>query len=571
MGERGDHGFEVAPTRIGGSDGPGRSGRRRLTPIILVVILAVAIPTVAWVGPHIEWRPEVDLSFLRPTPTPVPTPTPRPTQPPTPAPATPLPAITIGVGPHPTEPFPVDVAGVRLADPMTGSLGPPLGLRVDNDMIFTSPDGAGWWCVCFAHGPPGADHETVAVEIRHVDRTGQVSLRRTVGEFRSTAPPPAQDFYNRFDIVVSPDKRTAYLSSGTRTGDTWSVALDAIDFATGKVTAHSDVGTYVIPPLTGPSMPPDQGTVENYLNGPSMRISTDGRQILLWASIETYVTSTGEAQAAIPQGWRIEVDPGLASGSIGRVTSLDRSFVERLRGCNSVAWTNAREIAAVCWPMTALTSNVTLVLFDPDGAELGHVDLLGVIDSWITDPVLDRANRVVYLWQPGGHVLSRVDLDSRSIDQVNVDPAATGGGPSSRPSDGPGSGLAPEWATLGSDLHLYYRPQLVPEPGTNRLFALGVLEQRTTEQFGYGSSGIWVFDGAELSLLDHWEALAAYGSIGLSSDGRWLLAAGEQGVDAEGRQASWESSITVLDTSDGRPALQLGRLGFEVQVLQIPP
>lgn len=541
-----------------------------MTPIVLVIILAIAIPTVAWVGPRIVWRPEVDLSFLRPTPTPVPSPTPRPTRRPTPPPASPLPTITIGNGPHPTERFPVDVAGLRLVDPATGSLGPQLGLRGETDAIFTPPDGAGWWCVCFGHSA-GADNETVTVEIKHVDPSGQVSLRRTVGEYKSTAPPPAQDFYNRFDLVVSPDKRMVYLANGTRAGLTWSVAIDVIDFETGKVTAHSDLGTYVIPPRTGPSMPPEQGTVENYLNGPSMRMSPDGRQILVWASVETYDSSSGESQAAIPQGWHIDIDPDAADGSVGRVTPLGSAFVDRLRACGFIVWTNVHEIAGVCWPIDGSSSTVTLILFDPSGTALGHIDLVGAADSWITDPVLDRANRLVYLWQPGGHVLSRVDLDRRTIDQLKVDPAATGGGPSGGPFDGPGSGQPPDWATFGSDMHLYYRPQLLAEPGGRRLFALGVLEQQTSDQYGYASSGIWVFDGGGLSLLDHWEALAAYGSIALSRDARWLLATGEAGVDAEGRQANWETSLTVLDAADGRPALQLGRLGSDVQVLQVPP
>src|SRR3990172_1305512 len=112
MGERGDGGFEVVPTRIGGSGGGRRTGRRHRAPIIVVIVLAVLIPTIAWVGPRIEWRPEVDLSFLRPTPTPVPSRTPRPVFSPAPGLATPLPAITIGVGPRPTEPFAVEVGGL---------------------------------------------------------------------------------------------------------------------------------------------------------------------------------------------------------------------------------------------------------------------------------------------------------------------------------------------------------------------------------------------------------------------------------------------------------------------------
>jgi len=104
-----------------------------------------------------------------------------------------------------------------------------------------------------------------------------------------------------------------------------------------------------------------------------------------------------------------------------------------------------------------------------------------------------------------------------------------------------------------------------------RVFALGILQQESSFRYSFGSTGIWVFDGPQLSLLDHWSPLAAYVNIGLSRDGRWLLAAAGPGNDEDGNEASWESSITAHDTSDGHPALQLGRLGMDVQVFQVPP
>jgi hypothetical protein len=570
MAERGDQGFEVAPTRIGGSGGPGHSGRRRRAPIILVVLLAIAIPSIAWVGPRIEWRPEVDLSFLRPTPTPVPTPTPRATRAPTPAPATPLPAITIGVGPRPTEPFPVDVGGLRLADPTTGSLGPPLGMRGDTDAIFTSRDGSGWWCVCFARAT-GANQDTVTVEIRRVDRSGSVTFRRTVGDYKSAAPSPAQDFYTRFDLVISPDQRTAFLASASRAGDEWSVALDAIDLETGKVVSRSDLGRVAIPPAIGPTPAPDQGMMESYFAGPFMRMSPDGERILVWSWVDSY-RPTGELRTeGVPQGWLIDADQSTTDAPIGRLTPLERSFAARLRGCSWMAWTSPGEVGAICWPVDpAAQESLTFVLLGPDGTEHGHVDLIDGMNSWIADPLLDRANRMVYFWQPGEHALSRIDLDRLRLDKLTVDPAATGGGPAA-PSEEPDSGRRPDWVTFTSDMHMFYGPQLVAEPGDRRLFAGGILQLESSTRFSFASSGIWVFDARELTLLDRWSPLAGYGSIGLSSDGRWLLAAGGPGADEHGNAADWQASITVHDMSDGHPALQLGRLGTDIQVLQVPP
>lgn len=568
MGERGDQGFEVVPTRIGGSGGPARSGRRRRSPIIIIIAIAILIPAVALIGPRIEWRPEVDLSFLQPTPTPVPSTSPKPVITPAPTP-TPLPAITIGSGPHPTDPFPIDVNGLRLADPATGTLGETLGMHGDTDAIFTSA-GGGWWCVCFLRTSE-ADHEDVTVEIRRVDATGQMTQQSTVGEYRSVAPPPFQDYYNRFDLELSPDRQTAYLASATRAGDRWTVAIDAIDLVSLNVTGHSDLGSVTIPPLATPTLSPDQGISENYFAGPTMRLSPDGRQLIIWSWVDVS-SQVGPSQQADPQGWRIDIEPGAADGSVGRLTSIGPSLAINLRGCYWVAWTSSDELDAICWPADGSSGIITLALFRPDGTEVRHSSLFDTSNSWVTDPLLDRANRFVYLWQPADHVLWRADLDSGKADQLKVDPAATGGGSSGSGSgsSGGGSGKTPDWTTLTSDMRMYYGPQLLAEPGSSRLFALGMLSDES-RNFAPGSSGIWVFDAGTFSLLDRWSPLAAYGSLGLSEDGRWLYAVGAQGVDEDGKETNWEMSITVHDVSDGRPALQFGRLGTDQQVMLVQP
>jgi hypothetical protein len=567
MGERGDQGFEVVPTRIGGTGGPSRSSRRRRAPIILVIVVALLIPTVAWIGPRMEWRPEVDLSFLRPTPTPN---TPPPTIAPTTPPATPLPSFTLGDGPRPTEPFAVDVNGLRLADPATGALGAPLGIRGDTDAIFTSADGSGWWCVCFARTQRLDQEETVSVAIAKVDRSGRTLYRQPIGEYRSVAPHQSQDYSVRFDLEVAPDGRTAYLTSATRSGDAWSVVLEAIDLESVKVVGRTELGTVTIPPLPVPTPSPDQGPVENYLAGPYLRMSPDGRRLLLWSWVETYTQSGPAEPPSTPLAWLIDLEPGVADGSVGALTAIGPAFAMRLRTCYWTAWTTEDEFAVICWPSDGSSSIMKLALFSSDGDELRSMDLLDANSSWMTDPLLDRANRFVYAWQPSDHTIRRVDLDNLQVEELKVDPAATVAGPSGSGSRGPTSGVTPDWATFTSDMRIYYGPQLLAEPGGSRLFALGVLPQDGRGN-SPASSGVWVFDASDLSLLDRWGALTAYWSIGLTSDARWLIATGSPGVDEEGKQADWQVSITVHDVSDGRPALQFGSLGTDAQVIQVPP
>jgi hypothetical protein len=384
------------------------------------------------------------------------------------------------------------------------------------------------------------------------------------------SPAPATDFSNRFDLVVSPDQRVAYLTSGTRSGDEWSIAIDAIDVFTGKVAAHTDLGKLTIPAITGPTPPPDMGQIESYLNGPLIRMSPDGRRVVVWAGIDVY-SPMGPQDPGIPQGWLIDLDPGAASGSIGHVTVAERRLLDRLRKCSWTTWVAPDEIAALCWPAEGSNSSVVLALLDPDGTERAVLDVIAEMNSWLSEPILDRANRLVYLWQPVDHTLTRIDLDARTVERLKVDPAATSGGPPGPAGSGePGSGKPPVWAAFNSDMRLYYQPQLVPDPTSGRLFALGIVQQDRDTQVSFGSSGIWVFDAGTLSMLDHWVPLASYGVIGLSGDARWLYAAANSGADQRGNAADWQSSITVYDVSDGRPALQLGRLGTDMQLLLVP-
>lgn len=566
MGERGEGGFEVVPTRIGGTGGPSRSNRGRRAPIILVIILAVLIPSVAWIGPRIEWRPEVDLSFLRPTPAP---PTPRPTIAPTRPPATPLPSFTAGEGPRPTEPFAVDVDGLRLADPATGVLGAPIGLRGDTDAIFTSADGDGWWCVCFSRSQRGQE-ETARVEIRRVVRSGRVVQRQSIGEYRSSAPGQNMDMSVRFDLEVAPDGRTAYLTSATRSGDEWSVVLEAIDLRSLEVVGRSDLGSVTIPPLPSPTPDPNEGPVEHYFAGPFLRLTPDGRRLLLWSWVETYTRSGPAKPASTPQAWLIDVESGAAEGSIGRPTALVPAFAMGLRTCYASAWSREDELVAICWPSDRSDSIVRLVVFSSDGDVLRTMDLLDADNPWFAEPLFDRANRYVYTWQPNEHTIRRVDLDDLRVEELKVDPASTVVRRSETGPGGPGSGVPPDWGTFTSDLRMWYAPQLVAEPGGRRLYALGILPQDDRGNVP-PSTGVWVFDASDLSLLDRWAAVTAYGSIGLSRDARWLMAIGAPGVDKDGKPADWQSSITVHDVSDGRPALQFGSLGTDVQVIQVAP
>ncbi len=77
-----------------------------------------------------------------------------------------------------------------------------------------------------------------------------------------------------------------------------------------------------------------------------------------------------------------------------------------------------------------------------------------------------------------------------------------------------------------------------------------------------GSRGVFDFDTTTLALIATYPATADFSSIALSDDGRFLYAAAEGGLAADGSPAPANgTSVTVFDTSDGSVRLLAGQLG----------
>jgi hypothetical protein len=562
MSDREPEIVDVATVRLGPSRRPGSAGARRPVSVVLVLIVAIAIPALAFVGPRVEWRPEIDLALLRPSDvaSPSPTRTPRPT----PAPvASPPPALTVGDGERPGR-IPIDVGGLRFVDASTGRLTAPVStIHLDTDAAFAAP-GGGWWCVCFRREQVGQE-ETVDIEIRHLDRSAVETARFPIRTIHSSATPPSQDLYTRFDVEVGPDGRTAYLVSAARSGGRWTVALESLDLASGSSLDRVELGTLDVPTIS-----PEEASqgYEPWFGGPTLRLSPDGRRLVAGAWVER-PSPTGEPVPPDPVVWLIEVGGG--AGSIDRVAATTGALRDVYATCAyALQWLTNDSLLGACWQPGGNTAGppVALMTYGLDGSVSATVGYTPDQTWWTSEPILDRANRVVYYWSPMGHLLDAIDLVTGHVDRVSVDPDVASASPPTRT----GPRTDPEWVTFSSDYVPWSNPQLLAEPGGGRIFGIGLVEGPESQTRGgnFGSSGIWVFDAATLRLLDRWPAAAAYGAIRLTRDGRWMLAIGQQDADSAGNHTTWPISITVHDARDGRMALQAGNLGRDVGAF-LPP
>ena len=559
--------FEVATTRLDGkqgSHGPRRA--RRPSSVVVVLLVALAVPLVAFVGPHIEWRPEIDLSLLGPTPDAEGerSPTPRPRRP-TPSPtSSPPPPLTIGEGPLPAR-LAIDVGGIRLVDPATGRRGPPGTIRLDRDAVIAADNG-GWSCVCFEWSED-FNKQAVAIDVRHVDRSAVETGRWPLASIESSAAPPAQDYYARLDVEFAPDGRTAYLAIGSRSGDRWTIWIEAIDVSRGVSLGRERLAGLDVPE-------PDEATTaagfESYLAGPLIRLSPDGRRLTVVAWIERYVSS-GRPDEPIASAWLLDLpEPGTAGGPFSGASALGGDFGQVIRSCwSTVHWLTDEELVAYCWQEPSSSGEVAIALktFGLDGAEHTSIRYTADEASWIAEPLFDRTNRRVLFWSPIGHYLDVVDLETGDVGHVVVNVESIG-----RPVETAPGRLPSAIDSFLSDYHPWYESTVLADAGSSRLYVLGLREGASPDarRYPYGSTGIWVIDAATLEVLAWWPPAGPYSAMGLSRDGRWLTAVGHAGSDTDGNDSAWPFTVSVHDTSDGRLALQLANLGEDHGVFPAP-
>ena len=171
--------------------GAGRPGRRRRLPIILVLVdcsrhsgdrLDRSKDRVATGGRPLVPPADADAGAVRDAETSV---DPRPI----PAPARRRCRRShVGVGPHPRSRSRSTSAASAWRTRRLARSGPTFGPRVDNDVIFTSAAGDGWWCVCFVRAVRTATSEDVTV--RRCDGSTRPAGRLSDERSASTDPPP---------------------------------------------------------------------------------------------------------------------------------------------------------------------------------------------------------------------------------------------------------------------------------------------------------------------------------------------------------------------------------------------
>ncbi|HEX5015146.1 MAG TPA: hypothetical protein VFV72_13425 [Candidatus Limnocylindrales bacterium] len=560
---------EVATTRIGPAQRrPGDGGFRRYRAVIVVLVVALIVPVIAFVGPHAEQR--LDFSYLVPTPVPTPDPsaspsrTPRPTPTPPPPTPSPPPLLTLGDGPIPPA-IPVDVGGIRLVDPGTGDLGPASSIRRTEDAVFRGPNG-GWSCICFLR--TGDEHsERLEIVVRYIDSRAVERSAASITTIESGADPPVQDFGTHFDVAISPDGNVGFVAVAARRGDSWAMSVETIDVHHGTSIGHVDVASVDVPPSTEQEINDGYGT---YLSGPFLRVSPGGDRLLMYYWLDRNTPTISERLSTSVS--LIDLAAARRGGkAVGAGTALGGAIIATIPMCGYLQWLTEESIVGMCWREQpgAGESPVEVTSFGLDGSRVDGFDYTPDPVNWFADPVLDAANHRLFVWSPIGHQLDVLDLDGGHVRSIAVKPD---GSTDVSGEYVPNVAQWPSWAAMFSDYTPWSTPALLGDPSGTRLFAVGMKEgpiAYNRDQY-LGSTGIWTFDTTTLELADHWPAAGPYVGLGVSRDNRWIYALGNGGSNADGVASGWPPTISVHDATDGRLALQLAGFSRDESLLLVP-
>ena len=551
---RADEGFAVVPQRIGGgrSGGPGR-GRQAKAAIALAI--AAGIVGIAVFGPRLSGRPNFDIAFFA-TPTPNSTPTPTATIRPVLDGATPLPDITRSDGGALTGAIAVWADGVRILDLGAGTSLPVLQTDFGRDLVVRAPEGVGWWCVCMQDVGGGPD--LGMTRDIGIDRFSSEGVDGSFSRVASLGDPdPAKSLFIQSDIELAPDRRSGLIVVGRLTTTSVEYSMARIDLVGATIGPWTALGRLEIPPFPTPSGAPSPNPENSSNNpgGPFIRRSPDGTFAVVWSQFQQYSNDQVTFQRSL--GWSVPLDkagnPGPPEAAPSLATLPDV--------CPWIGFIGPGRLVSICAQLPGDPA-------PPDGApawqliEIGSDGRIGrhikvpSTEQYFTDPLFDVANGVVWLWDPIGLTIVRVDTKERTAATKKFDPLLerVPGGPEL-------PGVQPVWSRPMSSLTMWSQPQITGAPDGSALYALGYSLDQPPDAQGQPSLGVFVIDPKTLAVVDRWDPAANYVAIEPVLGGRAVAVTGQPGVDAGGRAAPWSASLTFYDPADGRILLRFGQLG----------
>jgi hypothetical protein len=466
--------------------------------------------------------------------------------------ATPLPkTLLTGDEPSPTTIVVRNERGdFARVDLVFGTINGPLTGKSSSSELHVQSGGA-MVCLCVAEsGSIGGQPTDNTVTFERYDPRGKLTSSQPIEQFSGEPDPRDEGIFIAerpahvlTDITFSDDGRYGFLGWSERAHPVWH---------SGIVVVHMDTGA-IVSRLALPDATDGEGDARRVVGAPRVAGSIGGGAVLIARA--WYQWSPPASQFAT---YTDEND--VYRASFGDGTFGDPRLVPTASDCGNVV-NRAGALPDGGFWLACTNGGLTVVRrLGADNALLGDVRVTGG-EGIETDPTAVSADALtLFVWDPAGAALTRVNL-------------ATGTKTTGKAVASADPGLLAalgDWLAPTAAAKSWLRGALVISPDGSRVYAIGV-KTGTDDRSTSGSSGVFAFDTTTLEPVGIWPPTADFISVAVSTDGRFVYAAGLPSVDATGRsKLTQQASITVFDTTDGSVRLIAGQLGGDALMFISP-
>jgi hypothetical protein len=477
-----------------------------------------------------------------------------------------LPEFEVSGAPLPTGSLLVQDEGVvRLLDLATGeeiaSLANPW--PEGTSYIYDLPEGGYVFVRVASQQRWGSQEQAVSVTVHLLDAAFREQRVIEAGPYAGFVDPSldAEGPYGASALpTVDPAGRHAFIGWSRRTPEGWESGVDVIDLARWRVVQGID-----LPAVRGLVGRAQSAVPEVF--APVVRVQPGGSLISIARSARDWTGTQGPGSELPDQEerWWLVLEDGRFGDPVAW-SDAAQGPDEACRRILDEGFAGETSYYLLCedppgdLEVAAFPGRYTVRIIDLAEGGRHDVPLDGMVpDDGAVGTATQRST--LWVWQASG-AIAEVDLVNwvaRTMPDI---------GPVQSGSTSPllrqlGELLVPAASAKPWHERGWASPRLlVPSADGSTLFAL----RPTIWDQGSGDvsapPAVVRIDTATLQAIDVWPGLAAWESLLLSPDGRFLLLGAPAGLDANGRpDVSWKASIVALDTSSGEARLILGREG----------